>query len=539
MARRTTLAARVAELATALDAAEGRLPTEVTDRAREVLERANQRSQLSAEHTVVALAGATGAGKSAVFNALAGSELARTGRQRPTTSRAMAAVAESAELGGGAAALLDWLEVPTRHDLDPTAHPDGLILLDLPDDDSVVAEHRARSDFITARADLLIWVTNPQKYADAVLHARNLRDRAASSGVVLVVLNQIDRLTPAQADECLADLRRLVDRDGVDAQVLATSAHTGQGIDRLRDLVAEAVARRQAATQRLGAHVRDAARSLLAQVPDRGEQAHDLDASRSRMIAALEEAAGVPLVVSAVEAAMRRDAAAATGWPPTRWVQRFRSDPLRTLGLRSPTQPTTSDEPSVRRSSLPQASPALRARVSIATREHVSLACAALPGPWGDRVRADVLDRAATVSDALDAAIVPAVAVPRPRWWRVVSTVQWALLAAMLGGVAWLGVLAGLDYAQLPTLATPEVTVGAWTIPWPTALAIGGAVLGILLAVLSRILARFGARRLARRTRRMLRHRVRQVARTELLGQIDAEIDALATIRGAAARAAH
>ncbi|MDO5064027.1 MAG: 50S ribosome-binding GTPase, partial [Actinomyces bowdenii] len=55
--------------------------------AREVIERAGQRRRLAPQATVVALLGATGSGKSSVFNALAGGELARVAVTRPTTSQ--------------------------------------------------------------------------------------------------------------------------------------------------------------------------------------------------------------------------------------------------------------------------------------------------------------------------------------------------------------------------------------------------------------------------------------------------------------------
>ena len=50
------------------------------------MDRATSRLRLSADHTVVAIAGATGSGKSSTFNALTGLELSAVGVRRPTTS---------------------------------------------------------------------------------------------------------------------------------------------------------------------------------------------------------------------------------------------------------------------------------------------------------------------------------------------------------------------------------------------------------------------------------------------------------------------
>lgn len=543
------LATRVAELRTAVETAQGRLPETVLAPAREVLARAGERSELSAEHTVVALAGATGAGKSSVFNALTGAELARTSTRRPTTAHALAVVAERPELAPGSAELLEWLGVPSRHDVPVTEHhPDGLVLLDLPDHDSVISEHRLRADHVTERADLLVWITNPQKYADAVLHTRYLAPLAGREGTVLVVLNQVDRLTQQETAECLADLERLVRRDGLDAQVLATSAHTGAGIAQLREVVTRAVARRQAATARLVAEVRGAATSLVAALPAVADGTRAVSSARTGLVDALEQAAGVPLVVEAVRGSALRDAVAHTGWPPTRWVQRLRADPLRTLGLRGSSghgpggttaEPTSEGGlPSVRRTSLPTASPAVRARLASAARAYVAASGAALPGGWGERVNGRVVEGVGGIADALDAAVGGSVTVRDPRWWRAVGWLQWLFTATLVVGLLWLAVLAALDYLQLPVLAPPVVTVGRLEWPWPSLLAIGGAAAGILLAALSRLFARAGANHRARAVHATLRRAVERVAADRLLREVDGELAAVATMREAARRAA-
>ncbi|HEX4790956.1 MAG TPA: hypothetical protein VH372_21015, partial [Actinospica sp.] len=64
--------ARLDALGRVVELASGRLDKTALATAREVLERAAARYALSAEHTLVVLGGATGVGKSSLFNALVG-----------------------------------------------------------------------------------------------------------------------------------------------------------------------------------------------------------------------------------------------------------------------------------------------------------------------------------------------------------------------------------------------------------------------------------------------------------------------------------
>ncbi len=137
----------------------------------------------------------------------------------------------------GAAPLLDWLGVQRRHRyarasvLDSgESDLDGLILLDLPDHDSVVTASMAAVDRLSKLADMVIWVLDPQKYADAAVHNRYLIPLAGHASVFTVVLNQIDLLPPEQVRDCAEDLRRLLDAEGLtDTPVLPVSARTGAG----------------------------------------------------------------------------------------------------------------------------------------------------------------------------------------------------------------------------------------------------------------------------------------------------------------------
>jgi energy-coupling factor transporter ATP-binding protein EcfA2 len=229
------------------------------DEAESVLKRAGERLRLSSNHTVVALAGGTGSGKSTLFNALSGATFSQPGVTRPMTRHVHACVWGMQ----GAAPLLDWLGVQRRHRyarasvLDSgESDLDGLILLDLPDHDSVVTASMAAVDRLSKLADMVIWVLDPQKYADAAVHNRYLIPLAGHADVFTVVLNQIDVLTPQQVRDCEEDLRRLLDHeDLLDAPIYPVSARTGAGLGDLRALLAETVSNNRVVIDRIAADI--------------------------------------------------------------------------------------------------------------------------------------------------------------------------------------------------------------------------------------------------------------------------------------------
>jgi energy-coupling factor transporter ATP-binding protein EcfA2 len=523
---------RLRALDRVLAVGEGRLGEDLLGPARELARRAGERLRLSGAHTVVALAGATGSGKSSLFNALSGAEVSTVGVRRPTTGVAHAAVWGGAE---GAGALLDWLEVPRRHHVAaPDGELPGLVLLDLPDHDSTVAAHRLEVDRLVRLVDVLVWVLDPQKYADAAVHDRYLRPLARHGEVLVVVLNQVDRLPGEHAAAALADVRRLLAEDGLPGvPVLGTSAVAPGGLDELRAVLTGAVAAHRAALRRVSADLDVVADDLAATVAGPARAGLDPRAARA-LTDALAAAAGVPAVGGAVQRASVHRAVAATGAPYTRWVRRLRPDPLRRLHLdRALARPGPAADEPVARSSLPPASAVERTRVDVALRDLTDAAANGLPDPWPDAVRTAARSRAGDLPDALDRAVAATDLGldRRPLWWRAAGALQALLAGLALAGGLWLAALYALSVLRLPEPATPAV--GA--VPLPTLLLLGGVLAGLLLALLARLPAAVGARRRRARAEARLRAAVAGVADELVLAPVAAELDAHAELREAVA----
>ena len=517
--RRLGLADRVAALDRLLELADDRLPAEHTLAARELREKVSERLARGDDLVVAALVGGTGTGKSSLFNALVGAPLAPVGVLRPTTEKARAAVGADPAATGP---LLDWLGVHHRHDsrTDPESEqkagglPEGLVLLDVPDHDSVALAHHRVVDRLVERVDVLVWVVDPLKYAMRSLHGGYLARLAAHSEVVVVVLNRCDELSTAERADLAADLRRLLDDEGLErARLLETSARTGHGVPVLHELLAQEARAHSAAARRLVGDLRTLAGGLTAVSGERPAAALD-----DRGLAdALAGAAGVHAVAASAGAESRAEALDGTRPVLSRLVHA-------TLG-RAPLL--------MRRLRRPSAARARASATSLgvqhAVNEVVDRAAAPLPSSWRRRLLAASGLESGTLARALSAAVdsVP-LRSARRWWWPLMALVLSVFELAALAGVIWLAVLALLDYLRMPAWEPPLLFDA---LPWPTALLLGGLLLRLAGGALRRWLARRGAARYRGRVARQLAATVHDVAEQHVLAPLRSELDAHAQLR--------
>ncbi|MEU1869454.1 YfjP family GTPase [Streptomyces sp. NPDC019793] len=486
-----------------------RLDSGTLAEAGRVLDEAAARRRLSGQHTVVAIAGATGSGKSQLFNTLAGVTISETGVRRPTTAAPIAC-----SWSDGAASLLDRLGIPGRLRRRPLQHPDsesplrGLVLIDLPDHDSAAVQHREQVDRILALVDAVIWVVDPEKYADALIHERYLRPMAGHAEVTFVVLNQVDRLPGEAAEQVLDDLRRLLDEDGIalgehgepGATVLSLSALTGEGVGELRETLGQFVAERQAPARRIAADV-DAAARHLRPVYVTGRRTGLSEEAREEFADRLADAVGATAAGEAAERAWLRNANRACGTPWLRlwrWYHDRRDPVTGRLSTRS-----QADEEAT-----------ARQRVEQAVRTVSDRASAGLPAPWALAMREAAVRGAQGLPEALDELAVraglPPGRPPRPGWWPVAVFAQASMTLLQVVGGLWL-------LGQIIGIVPPNLGV-------PVLLMLAGIVGGPLIEWSCRLAARGPAKRYGHEAERLLREAAAGCGRARVLDPLAAEL---------------
>ena len=517
LARRLTALARLLQIGRARPGPDG-FSAGLLDDTQRLLTQADQRLRLSGNHTVVALAGGTGSGKSALFNQLSGADFSPVGVTRPATRDAHACVWGVA----GSGPLLDWLGVAPRYRYARSSALErgeeamtGLILVDLPDHDSVVTGATSQADRLVGLTDLMIWVLDPQKYADAAVHRRYLVPLAGHSEVIAVVLNQADRLTPQQAEDCLADLRRLLDSEDLqDVPVLMTSAKTGEGLDELRKMLTNAVSARRAAQARISADVDDLARrwapfgagpvlagpvlagTVLAGTGLAGEGTAGGRADSAGpgtdspagpwhlspdlirgLVEAFSRAAGVAAVGESLQRARELRALDYVGWPLGWLAERITGrDPARKIR-----RGRLWDE---LRSVTAGPSGAQQAEIDNALTVVADAASQPLPAPWSRTTREAARSRAREIPAALGTVMGEALPAEDhiAGWWRLVGALQGLLLGCVIVGLAWIAVIIAFGAVQVAGSAPPRLFSDLALLPWIALIIAAILLLGWLAA---------------------------------------------------------
>ena len=518
-----TLAAGLAALDDAIDAAAA-LDLD-TSRARGVLENARQRLGFEGSAYVLALVGGTGVGKSSLLNALAGDVVSEASPRRPTTGTAVAWVAETAR--DELAPLLGWLEVR-----EVRAHGDrafeNVAILDLPDLDSIAPEHRARVDQLLPRVDAVVWVADPEKYRDAVLHDEYLRRWAPRLARQLVVLNKADRIAP-DAERLREHLAASLRAEGIkNVAVAVTSAARDGDTGELRTWIVEGVEAKRVIAERIASELQESALDLAARAGVLQEATPLMTAEqRARVLADVTREAAAIIDLPGLErqaVAATRLAARPRGAGPFGLVTTFI---YRAIGRdRVVADPEGYLRRWRERGTLARAAEPIRLLVG----DLLPRVPSASRGAIASLIDANALrDR---LTAAIDAAVATRTADVRPPTspvWSLIGALQYVVTAGLLFAGLWIAAVfllhapfASVEVPVLGPIPTPLVVL--------TLLLLAGFILARLLGAHAGLLGRRWARRLRGDLTRELEQRLRDV----LFARLDT-IDA-ARARIAAAR---
>jgi len=474
-----------------------------------------ERSGFPTDLYVLALAGGTGVGKSSLLNALAGEPISPAGVMRPTTSEPTAWV--PATRLTDAAPLLEWLggAAVRAHHSDALG---DLVVMDLPDLDSIARAHRARVDAVLPRIDAVLWVADPEKYQDAVLHDGYLRTWVRRLERQAVVLNKIDRLSSLDATRLRQDLAARLAQEGLPPlPILLTSATDGRTAE-LAEWLAAGKESKRVVHARLAAASRSAVEDLTGQaglqpgawrplVTDEESRAAT-EAMGSRILAIVDLPGLARQAVEATRLAARPRGGGPLGIVRTilergSGVSERRADPQGYLRRWRD------------RGSLLGASEPLR--------DLVGGAMAAVPPAVRPTLAplADTGALTASLGEAVDRAVVSDAAIfaaPTSRLWPVLGLAQLAATAALILGLIWLAALAvGVGQAETPLVELPLLG----QVPLPVALVAGGILGWFVLGRLLLAHAGWLGRRWAARLQERIRAEVQDSVRTTALGPLD------------------
>lgn len=251
--------------------------------------------------------GSTGAGKSTLVNGLVGHAVTRSGAIRPTTrqpillhhpadghwfdgqrvlpslSRIRGTVSQEPLPASQAGPTPDAAAISSLVLVADTAVPQGIAILDAPDVDSISSDNRKLAGQLLAAADLWVFVTTANRYADAVPW-RLLLDAASRDIMVAVVL---DRVPPGAEADVSADLQSMLNREGLGSArlfIVPETALDGMGLLPsgaveplqlwLRELAADAAGRSDIARRTLNGTVKALGSRVDAVAQAAGAQEH-------------------------------------------------------------------------------------------------------------------------------------------------------------------------------------------------------------------------------------------------------------------------
>ena len=476
-----------------------------------------ERLALATDVCVVALIGGTGVGKSTLLNALARAEVSPASVRRPTTGHPVAWIPAGAS--EDLAPLLAWLGVDEAREHGDSWLP-SVAILDLPDLDSIARGHREQVEQLLPRVDAVIWMSDPEKYRDAVLHDDFLRTWLPRLDRQLVVLNKADRLAATDVEPVRRDLERSLAEDmpvhtSVPPSVIAIAAGTGD-VKAVRSWLEQQADAKRVILGRIASSVVDALEQLALHggvdpgtafrgVLDPGARTDAIDAATAEVLRLVDLRSAEDQAIAATRAAARPRGAGPIG-RALGWFYKYSGRDTRVA------DPNTFLRAWTDRGSLAPALESLRAVVDEPLR--------AAPPTLRPAIAASTDSRrlAVRLRGAVDAAIADRgeLVAPTSAVWTAIGLAQTLASGLIVAAAAWIVLLVLLrppvDSVSLPLLGS---------VPIPFLLLVAGLIASYVVSrVLSWHAGKIGAR-WARDVARDIRIRVERAVADEAFAPLD------------------
>lgn len=591
--RKTRMQAALHRAAECLDVVQGTCGSETfLVQAREDLRRLEdqleRRDALDPRVTVIAVAGPSGTGKSTVVNTLARrNSLVPTGMHRPTTTELVAYV--DAEVT--AAPFLELSGIPrsvsvefcttrshplrdslgmvgeghqVRSALTQCGHP---IVVEVPDT-LLVPELTSAASQVLETADLILWTTDSQKYADAAFHSRiSAFPRHPNS---YFVLTHTEGLTESQLQTLNQELAAIAERIGVSPEILQISLYDEPSLARFRETVAELSHAPEARWRGQQAAIHHAATKLGQDLELDVTGEFSTQPVQAPSVASLPSPAETKLVdqvtqvsgLSAVEANFSKQYLRAGGfwtlWPVLNWLAGIKplahvnQDNSATPGEPEADKPVgPSADPSPEQTADESATPAVAdstpdpdlpsvapqadslnrffprvnvAGITSAARTYAATASAHRPSKWVDFAQLKAVELSGNLVSALNLALESWKFPARPArtWWRIWRLGHWFWLATLVVGLLW-SLVAGVAF-----LGGAGTSAAVWMVgpvPFPL-LVLVAAVAGTLVwSLVGAKILHCGARNYGRECADKFRSLIQEVTRQGFLVKMNQNLD--------------
>lgn len=591
--RKTRMQAALHRAAECLDVVQGTCGSETfLVQAREDLRRLEdqleRRDALDPRVTVIAVAGPSGTGKSTVVNTLARrNSLVPTGMHRPTTTELVAYV--DAEVT--AAPFLELSGIPrsvsvefcttrsnplrdslgmvgeghqVRSALTQCGHP---IVVEVPDT-LLVPELTSAASQVLETADLILWTTDSQKYADAAFHSRiSAFPRHPNS---YFVLTHTEGLTESQLQTLNQELAAIAERIGVSPEILQISLYDESSLARFRETVAELSHAPEARWRGQQAAIHHAATKLgqdleldvtgefSTQPVQAPSVASPPSPAETKLVDQVTQVSGL----SAMEANFSKQYLRAGGfwtlWPVLNWLAGIKplahvnQDNSATPGEPEADKPVgPSADPSPEQTADESATPAVAdstpdpdlpsiapqadslnrffprvnvAGITSAARTYAATASAHRPSKWVDFAQLKAVELSGNLVSALNLALESWKFPARPArtWWRIWRLGHWFWLAALVVGLLW-SLVAGVAF-----LGGAGTSAAVWMVgpvPFPL-LVLVAAVAGTLVwSLVGTKILHCGARNYGRECADKFRSLIQEVTRQGFLVKMNQNLD--------------